>query len=247
MDVTKINVGDAERLLSLVGGAWLAVKGARRGTLFGGALAGLGAGLVYRGVTGHCPAYAALELDTTETLSFDPEHSFVQTLLVNCPPAELLILARDQISRLLATDEPVHVLSATSDDSFSFSSGRHWGRVWVTLDPSEQATRLGVGVSFFSGEGLLERPLDRLGRPFWEHDLRESLRRFKAWVETGEVATTVGQPHGERSAGGALALRFMNRMRDGRGHLGAPRESLPYYAQAPKAGAGESRAEEVRI
>lgn len=53
------NVGNAERLLSVAGGgllAWLAVK---QGGLLGSGLALLGGGLLYRGVSGHCPMYAA--------------------------------------------------------------------------------------------------------------------------------------------------------------------------------------------
>jgi hypothetical protein len=32
------------------------------------------------------------------------------------------------------------------------------------------------------------------------HELREDLRRFKQWVEAGEVPTTDGQPHGHKRA-----------------------------------------------
>jgi uncharacterized membrane protein len=63
----NVNVGEAERLLSLLGGGALAVLGGAgpRGLnrlvlpLVGGLLA-------YRGLSGHCSAYAALGLDTSE-------------------------------------------------------------------------------------------------------------------------------------------------------------------------------------
>jgi uncharacterized membrane protein len=59
-----VNVGDAERWVSALGGGALAVLGAgralRRGSLAGAALAAVGGLLVYRGVTGHCQLYQAL-------------------------------------------------------------------------------------------------------------------------------------------------------------------------------------------
>ena len=58
------NVGDAERLVSVAGGAALAVAGLRRGTLGGALLALAGAALVHRGATGHCMVYGALGMDT---------------------------------------------------------------------------------------------------------------------------------------------------------------------------------------
>lgn len=59
-----VNVGDAERVVSLVGGAALASYGLSRGSLGGMLLALLGGSLVYRGMSGHCPVYGALDLST---------------------------------------------------------------------------------------------------------------------------------------------------------------------------------------
>jgi len=50
----------------LVGGSLLAVALSRRGP-FGVAIALAGAGLVQRGVTGHCYAYQALQIDTARS------------------------------------------------------------------------------------------------------------------------------------------------------------------------------------
>lgn len=49
------NVGDTERRLSVGGGALAALAGLRRGGLPGLLMTGLGAALLYRGTTGHCP------------------------------------------------------------------------------------------------------------------------------------------------------------------------------------------------
>jgi uncharacterized membrane protein len=59
-----VNVGSNERLISAIGGGALAVYGLTRGT-FGGIVLGLvGGALVYRGVTGHCDTYEAMNVNT---------------------------------------------------------------------------------------------------------------------------------------------------------------------------------------
>lgn len=58
------NVGEAERWLSLAGGAALALYGLNRGTFGGLGLAAAGAALAQRGMTGHCMMYEAAGINT---------------------------------------------------------------------------------------------------------------------------------------------------------------------------------------
>jgi uncharacterized membrane protein len=62
----SVNVGDAERWASLLGGGALALFGLSRGSLGGLGLAALGSALVYRGASGHCSMYGALGVSTAE-------------------------------------------------------------------------------------------------------------------------------------------------------------------------------------
>jgi uncharacterized membrane protein len=55
-----------ERALSAAAGLGLALAGVRRGRLAGMALTAMGAGLLWRGITGRCQMYAALGLNTAE-------------------------------------------------------------------------------------------------------------------------------------------------------------------------------------
>ncbi len=64
-----VNVGDVERVVSVMGGGLLTLFGATRGGLTGLGLAVLGGGLIYRGVTGHCEAYQSLGVDTADAPS----------------------------------------------------------------------------------------------------------------------------------------------------------------------------------
>ena len=60
------NIGHREQQLSKWGGAALVLVGLSRGGWSGLATSLVGSGLMYRGWTGHCHAYDALGIDTSE-------------------------------------------------------------------------------------------------------------------------------------------------------------------------------------
>ena len=68
----SVNVNETERVVSGVSGGALVAYGLSQGGILGYGLAALGAGLLYRGVTGHCDVYAAAGVNTAES-----ENSFV--------------------------------------------------------------------------------------------------------------------------------------------------------------------------
>jgi hypothetical protein len=61
---STVNVGQAERVASALGGTLLIFSGLGRGSLFGGLMALAGGALVHRGLTGHCAVYERLERNT---------------------------------------------------------------------------------------------------------------------------------------------------------------------------------------
>lgn len=61
---SHINIGDKERLFSILGGAALGLFGLSRRSLGGLALAAVGGSLVYRGMRGHCTCYQMLGVNT---------------------------------------------------------------------------------------------------------------------------------------------------------------------------------------
>jgi uncharacterized membrane protein len=94
----QINVGQQERMASIVGGGLLTLLGLRRRSTFGALVAVVGGSLVYRGVTGHCPMYAAMGKSTAvgEGEPTAEPHDFFergvhveQSVTVNKPAAEL--------------------------------------------------------------------------------------------------------------------------------------------------------------
>ncbi len=65
-EASEVNVGQAERWASLLGGGLVALAGLRRGDSVGMAAALVGGLFFYRGLTGHSPIYAQLDVSTAE-------------------------------------------------------------------------------------------------------------------------------------------------------------------------------------
>lgn len=68
------NVGDMERVISVVGGAALAAYGLDRRDMSGSFLAVVGAELIRRGTTGHCLVYDALNVSTASDATSHGPH-----------------------------------------------------------------------------------------------------------------------------------------------------------------------------
>jgi len=60
------NISDDERIASLIGGGLLALHGLTSGRVSGLLPLSLGAALLWRGATGHCQVYHALNYSTSE-------------------------------------------------------------------------------------------------------------------------------------------------------------------------------------
>lgn len=94
------NVGTPERVLSSIGGGLLLAYGLNRGGVLGVLLSLAGGGLALRGVTGHCHAYDALDIDTSDGEKGDnasPYHKgllaskihVTKSITINKSPSEL--------------------------------------------------------------------------------------------------------------------------------------------------------------
>jgi uncharacterized membrane protein len=116
----EINVSRNERLASVLGGSFITLLGLRRRSNFGAILAMLGGGLIYRGVTGHCPCYAATGKNTVEGAQggarpqdfFDRGIHVAQALTIDKPTDELYRFWRnfENLPRFMDHLESVTVL-----------------------------------------------------------------------------------------------------------------------------------------
>jgi uncharacterized membrane protein len=115
---SSLNVGSTERTISTTAGALLAAIGLSRRSIPGLALAALGGGLIYRGVTGHCHTFAALGIDTAHGDQAQPEDYFEhgihveECFSVNRSPWELYAYWRnfENLPRIMSHLESVTVL-----------------------------------------------------------------------------------------------------------------------------------------
>ncbi|WP_435017661.1 SRPBCC family protein [Tundrisphaera sp. TA3] len=126
----EINVADAERWASGIGGALLISAGLRRGSFPGLGMAILGGSLVYRAVTGHCQAYCALGINTAKPGSHAEGHRVhngrlvKHSVTIERPAADLYRAWQDveQLPRFMVDVESVE------------KSGENRAR-WVTKGP----------------------------------------------------------------------------------------------------------------
>ena len=112
-----VNVGQTERMLSAIAGGALALYGLRRGSLGGLLVAGVGAALGYRGISGNCQLYEKLGIDSAAArpnvgnlgVKIDKE------IVVNAPPERLYGIWRnfENLPKILSQIERVEILSPT--------------------------------------------------------------------------------------------------------------------------------------
>jgi len=112
------NVGNGERMVSLAAGSIVTMLGLSRRSLPGVMLATVGAGLLYRGATGHCPAYDRLGINTAEEEQDDAEQlakrgiHVENAFLINRSPEDLYGFWRnfENLPQIMTHLESVKVL-----------------------------------------------------------------------------------------------------------------------------------------
>jgi uncharacterized membrane protein len=92
--ISEPNVGDSERALSLAAGVGLGLIGLTRGGIRGLALTAIGAGLAWRGYSGHCSCYQALGISTAKrrpstAVPAQQGCKFEKTIVIARKPADL--------------------------------------------------------------------------------------------------------------------------------------------------------------
>jgi uncharacterized membrane protein len=220
-----VNVGDLERLLSLLGGGALALYGLRR-SLGHLALMFGGAALVYRGYTGYCPAYKTLGVSTASE-NTGSGVTLDATITVNRPAAEVyrfwrhlenhprfmrhlesVVSADDKRSHWVAK-APMHMPITWDAEiveerenallawrSLPGADVDHAGTVRFRELPNRRGTQVRLRLEYVPSGGLVGVALARLFKTLTARQLREDLRRCKQIIETGEMPTTAGQPMG---------------------------------------------------
>ena len=206
----------ALRIPLIAGGATLAALGISRRSPLGVAMAAGGGLLIYRGIAAK-GAWPSTLISVRKAVTIDK------------PPEELYRFWREfenlprfmrHLQSVRSSARGLHwVSTGPLGKNFSWDAEIVEDREnelisWRSLPGSQienqglvrfQAAPEGRGTEM-RVELLYRPPVGRLGAAFAtlfgeepEQQIREDLRRFKELMETGEIATTDGQPHGRRS------------------------------------------------
>jgi uncharacterized membrane protein len=218
----KPNVGDNERIISAIAGSGLITYGLSKRGLVGAAVSLLGTGLLYRGATGHCHLYSAVDKTTAE-----PENVRVhvqRSVTINKSQAELYGFWRnfENLPQFMNHLEAVTVL----DEKRSHWQAKaplgytvEWDAEATGEVENERISWHSVAGAEIPNSGVVEfhptanrgtevrvtltyePPAGRLGalvaRLFGEEpsqQVAEDLRRFKSLMETGLIMKIEGQP-----------------------------------------------------
>jgi len=251
---STINVGDVERLATLLGGVALAAYGLSRRSPGGLALALLGGVLLQRGASGHCYVYQALGVNTAQASGSEPIH-VEKTVTINRSAEDLyhywhnfenLPCFMQHLETVRVFDEKrshwtakaplgssVEWEAELTDDvpnqligwrSLPSAEVQHSGSVRFSAAPAGRGTEVRVALGYSVPGGALGAMAARLFGESPDQQIADDLRHFKQAMEAGEIATVDGQPAGKRSALGTL----LNRGKDAPGD----RQVLEDQAQA---------------
>jgi uncharacterized membrane protein len=113
-----VNVGDRERMISALLGGALVAWGAMQRSRSGLGLVVAGGALAWRALSGHCPLYGALGVDSrgrTETTRGNLGVKIDRSIEVNAPPARVYAFWRrlENLPRILSNVEAVRTTSDT--------------------------------------------------------------------------------------------------------------------------------------
>lgn len=222
-----VNIDDAERWVSGISGAALALYGVRRRGVEGVALAALGAALLYRSVTGQSRLYQALDLRMVPTTGGRRRMEVVKTMTINRSADDLYrfwrnfenlpTVMRHLESVTVPDDQRSHwvvkgpggkrlewdaeIVNDKAGQLIAWQSCEgsdvdHWGVVRFVPAPGGRGTQVTVELEYEPIGGAFGVTVAKLFGEEPGQQIGEDLRRFKQYMETGEIPTTEGQPRG---------------------------------------------------
>lgn len=227
------NVGELDRWISAIGGGALATLGLMQKSVPSVALASLGGYLIYRGVSGYCAAYNALGINTAtpSATSIAVERAVTinkpaSELFQFWRNFENLPQFMDHLESVtIQNDTRSHwVVKAPAGTSVAWDADiveeqenrfiswrsapgadvENAGTVSFEELPNDRGTLVRVSLQYNPPAGPLGTIVARLFGEEPHQQVYDDLLHFKNLMETGEIPTTEGQPHGTRSILGKM-------------------------------------------
>jgi len=231
-----VNVGSIERWLSGIGGFLLTAYGFSRASLKGMILALGGGYLLYRGIGGHCPAYAAANVNTATT-SAQGEVKLKTAVTVNKPVFEVyqywrnlenlpsimkhltaVTIKDDKHSHWCVKAGPGMMLEWDAEiiaeqenrllawRSLPGASVKNMGLIQFLEAPGNRGTEVQVNISYDVPAGALGDIFAPLLNKIASQQVKDDLRHFKQMMEAGETVSVEGQPSGRGNHSPTLPL-----------------------------------------
>lgn len=204
--VRKTNLMRADRIGYVVGGIALIVWALRRPSVARTGAAGLGGWLLYQAYTGRNPMFKPLgievnrapaEAEVAETIVVE------EAITISRPRGEAYAFLELPENLPALADEAVQITRAVPHEELAWraTSGErlmHFGSLTFRDAPGGRGTIVGARLEYLPTGGSLGAAIAHLMGRSPQRVLAERLRRARSVLETGEVATTAGQPAGRR-------------------------------------------------
>jgi hypothetical protein len=192
----KKNVSDGERLLSLALSLVFLPK-SRTGKVLGLGRAALSLGLAARAASGQCAVYKKLGINSADKKA--PRKPMgPKTILVNHKPAYLQSFA-------------IEKLRGRDDGSFRLTiDGQDWD-FSLRPNPGDERSILEIRRVQYRTPALIEQFAEKMHLMDSEQSAMLILRKLRAYLETGEIPSIQGQPHGQRSPLGQTLSQDVDR------------------------------------
>ena len=229
-----INVSGAERAVSVAAGSILAMLGIARRGWPGIIIGAVGGGLIYRGATGYCPMYAAMNVQAPPD---DRGTHVEQAFIINRSPEDLYSYWRnfENLPNIMSHLQEVRVIDERRShwvaDAPSIVGGSvEWDADITHDEPNrliawrsspgsqvqmagairfapalgDRGTEVHVFINYIPPAGMIGHAIATLFGESPRRQMRYDLQNFKRLMETGEVPTTIGQSRGTCSGQGRI-------------------------------------------
>ena len=211
------NANDPERWASLIGGGALVLYGLSQRSLKGALMAIAGGGLVYRGVSAQTSLQEAtgmnqtIKVEKTVTINKSPEelyrfwHNFenLPNFMKHLKSVKVYDQKRShwiasapmgnsvEWDAEIINDQENKLIAWTSVEGADIDNS---GFVRFQSAPAGRGTEVKVVIEYNPPGGVVGATIAKLFGEEPQQQIGDDLRRFKQLMETGEIATTEGQP-----------------------------------------------------
>jgi uncharacterized membrane protein len=225
--IVGVNVPNSERIASAIASGAVILVGLRRRSLGGIAIAGLGAVMMVRAISGRCPVYRSralrkgVRVRRAITVQATPQQVYeiwrdLERLPRFMRHVSSVTLEGNRISRWVVKEGPkqlewrAEILEDTPNRRIRWKSLpggdiEHEGVVEISEAPADRGTIIDVKLQYFPPGGLfVASALAGFLRKLTSVQIGEELARLQQLVETGEITT--GARRLDELGGGAKVL-----------------------------------------